>query len=206
MTFKKMNVAIYARVSTDSQELQQQIDACERFCDFKDFTVLKIYDDVGSGKSYKNRKGFVQMLDDVRQLKYKGIVVFRLDRLFRNVVEAVNIIQEFDNKNIEIFSISESLDTSTAIGRAMRDIILVLAKLERENIIEATKERLQALKDSGKKLGRPSISQFKIDKIKELRKAGYSYRKIAEEMHIKKSTVAKYSKGCPQKGGDEKSL
>jgi DNA invertase Pin-like site-specific DNA recombinase len=153
---------------------------------------------VGSGKSYKDRPGFKQMLDDLREYKYDGIVVFRLDRLFRNVVEAVNLIQEWDNKGIEIYSINENLDTSTAIGRAMRDIILVLAKLERENISEATKARLQALKDQGVKLGRPAISEYQVKRIKELRSEGLSYRRIADEMNIKKSTVAKYCKSHSQ--------
>lgn len=192
---ERKNVCIYARVSTDSQEMMQQITSCKRFCRYRKFVIQKIYQDVGSGKSYKNRPEFKLMLDDLRAYKYDGVVVFRLDRLFRSVLEALNILQEWNNKGIEIYSINENLDSDTAMGRAMLTIILTLAQLERENISEATKSRLQALKDSGVKLGRPPISKFQIKKIKELRKKGLSYRKISEEMHIKKSTVAKYCRG-----------
>lgn len=186
------NVCIYARVSTGSQELEQQTEACRRYCEYKKFNVVKVYEDFGSGKSYRSRPGFVDMLKDIRAMKYDSVVVFRLDRLFRNVVEAVNMIQEWDNKGVRIHSINENLDTSTAIGKAMRDIILVLAQLERENIAEATRARLQALKDSGKKLGRPTISDFQQEQIMRYYQRGWSYRKIADKMRVKKSTVCKY--------------
>ena len=77
----------------------------------------------------------------------------------------------------------------------MRDIILVLAQLERENISEATKARLKALKESGKKLGRPfKVSEHQIKKIRKLRKEGLSIREIARQMHVSKSTVETYMK------------
>lgn len=188
------NVVIYARVSTNSQDLEHQIASCERFCEYKGFKVLKVYSDTGSGKTWSNRPEFVKLIEDLRALKYSGVVVFRLDRLFRKTVEALNFFQEWNNKGIEIYSITENLDSSTAIGKAMRDIILVLAQLERENIAEATRARLQALKDSGKKLGRPSLSSYQIRKIKEYRAEDMSFRKIAEKMRLKKSVVAKYGK------------
>lgn len=200
-------VAVYARVSTDEQELGHQIESCQRYCSYKNLVIGAVYKDVGSGKEYKNRPDFVRMRDDLRAGKYDGVVVFRLDRLFRNVVEAVNFFQEWENRGINIYSINENLDSSTAIGRAMRDIILVLSQLERENISEATKARLKSLRESGKRLGRPPISDFQATKITELRQKGMSYRLIAEEMRIKKSTVAKYAKlleineDCPQTGG-----
>ena len=188
------NIAIYARVSTDSQDYDTQIDSCERFCEYKKFSIKKVYKDTGSGKNWKDRPEFSQLIQDLRKFQYDGIVVFRLDRLFRNVVEAVNFFQEWNSRGIEVYSINENLDTSTAIGRAMRDIILVLAQLERENISEATKARLQSMKDAGIKLGRPKISKYQMNKIVELRTRGKSIRQIARQMHLGKSTVAKYLK------------
>jgi site-specific DNA recombinase len=191
---KQTEVAVYARVSTDSQELEHQLASCERWCAFKNFHIAAVHKEVGSGKSYSNRPEFVKMLADLRAMKYDGVVVFRLDRLFRNTVEAVNIIYELENKGIRVYSISENLDTSTPIGRAMRDIILSLASLERENISEATKARLQSLRDDGIKLGRPPASKYSIEKMMMLRGQGLSIREISEQMNSKKSTVAKYIK------------
>lgn len=155
LTMDKINVAVYCRVSTKNQELQQQVNACKRFCDFKGFEIGNVYMDIGSGKDFFKRPQYNQMLKDLRAMKYKGVVVFRFDRLGRNAIECVKFFDEMESKGIEIFSLNENLDTSTAIGRAIRDIILRLAQLERESISEATKHRLQALKNMGKKLGRP---------------------------------------------------
>ena len=164
-----MKVAIYVRVSSEGQELDQQIQACERFCEYKEFEIGRIYKDIGSGKDYFKRPEYNEMLKDLRAMKYRGVVVFRFDRLGRKAVEAVKFFEEMENKGIEIYSLNENLDTSTAIGRAVRDIIVRLAQLERESIAEATKQRLQALRNMGKKLGRPEGSKD----TRSRKKSGY---------------------------------
>lgn len=156
-----MKVAIYCRVSTDKQELEQQLESCKKFCSFKEFKVLDIYTDVGSGKSFFTRPNFNKMLEALRSHQYEGVVVFRFDRLGRNTREAIMFFDEMEAKGIRIFSINESIDTTTAIGRAIRDFIIRLAQLERENISESTKQRLKALKSLGKTLGRPKGSKNK---------------------------------------------
>jgi len=191
---KSTEVAVYARVSTDTQELEHQLSSCVRYCDYKQFIIKSVYKDVGSGKEWKTRPEFVRLVGDLRSGKFEGIVVFRLDRLFRNVVEAVNFIQEWENRGIRIYSISENLDSSTAIGRAMRDIILVLAALERENISEATKARLEVLKADGIKLGRKPIKKADLEKIVKFRAEGKSINQIVSITGIPRGTVGKYSK------------
>ena len=162
--------AIYCRVSTDKQELEQQIESFKKFCEYKQFEYV-IFSDIGSGKNM-NRTQFLDMLNRVRAREFDGIVVFRFDRIGRNAREVVTLFEEFENKGIQIFSLNENIDTTSPVGRAVRDIIVRLAQLERENIAEATKQRLQALKNLGKKLGRPSGSKDK--KIRK--KSGYINR------------------------------
>jgi len=164
-----VKTAVYCRVSTDKQELSQQIESCRRFCEYKGFEIGKVYTDIGSGKDYFSRPGYNKMLSDLRAMKYDGVVAFRFDRLGRNAIEAVRFFEEMEKKGISIFSLNENLDTTTAIGRAVRDIIVRLAQLERESIAEATKQRLNALRNMGKKLGRP---EGRGD-TKQRKKAGY---------------------------------
>ena len=168
---EKPKVCIYIRVSTDKQEMEQQIVSCKKFCDYKDleYTDDSIYTDIGSGKDYFNRPGYANLLKDLRSMKYRGVVAFRFDRLGRNASEACKFFEEMENKGIDIYSLNENMDTTTAIGRAIRDIIVRLAQLERENISEATKQRLQALKNMGRKLGRPVGHGDK----KKRKKSGY---------------------------------
>lgn len=165
-----MRVAIYTRVSTETQEQEQQIDACKKFCEYKGFSY-EIFSDVGSGKDMQ-RKAFIEMLRRIRLKEFEGVVVFRFDRLGRNSREVVTLFEEFESKGVQVFSLNENIDTSTPSGTAVRDIIIRLAQLERENISIATRQRLQALKNLGKSLGRPKGSKDG----KARRKAGYLLR------------------------------
>jgi DNA invertase Pin-like site-specific DNA recombinase len=116
-------------------------------------------------------------------------VVFRLDRLGRNSRELALLIDELEGKGIKVLSVNEQFDTSTAIGRAMREIICVFAQLEREQIGEATKQRLAAVKAMGKKLGRKPASRYQIKHVLELRQQGLSYDAINKATHLSKGTV-----------------
>jgi len=181
-----MKIGVYCRVSTDKQDLIQQIRACRKFCDYKGFEIGKTYCDVGSGRDYFSRPNYNKMLKDLRAMKYDGVVTFRFDRLGRNAVEAVRFFEEMENKGISIFSLNENLDTSTAIGRAVRDIIVRLAQLERESIAEATKQRLNALKNMGKQLGRPKGRKD----TKTRRKVGYFGNNNATKKRGSKNPVS----------------
>lgn len=182
-----MRVALYCRVSTTKQELEQQIAACQRFCDYKKFEVAEIYSEKIS--STKHRPEYLRLIQELRNMKYEGVVVFRLDRLGRTSRELALIIDELESKGIKVLSINESFDTSTAIGRAMREFIYILAQLEREQIGEATKQRLAAVKATGKRLGQKPCSDFQVNKVRELASTGLSSRKIAAQMQISHVTV-----------------
>ena len=160
-----MNVAIYCRVSTDKQELEQQIKSCEDYCKYKQFKSIT-FSDIGSGKNMQ-RPQFLEMLNRIRSREFQGIVIFRFDRLGRNAREVVTLFEEFETKGIQVFSLNENIDTTNPSGRAVRDIIVRLAQLERENISAATKQRLQALKSLGKQLGRQKGSKEKNGRKKE---------------------------------------
>lgn len=164
---------MYCRVSTDGQELEQQVQACKNFADYKGFEYCAndIFSDVGSGKNMQ-RPNFQRMLADLRLKKYDGVILFRFDRIGRNSREVVMLFDELESKGISIFSINENLDTTTPIGRAMREILIILAQLERENISDATRQRLKALGNLGKKLGRPKGSVDK--KVRKI--SGYLLR------------------------------
>ncbi len=183
-----MKCCIYARVSSDSQELDQQVAACRRYCDYKAFEVAAVYSEKLSGANGK-RPQYLQMISELRAFKYDGVVVFRLDRLGRNARELALLIDELEGKGIKVISVNESFDTSTALGRAMRELVYVFAQLEREQIGEATRQRLAAVKAQGKKLGRRPASKAQIDRVLELRSQGASLRQIARGSQLSLGTV-----------------
>lgn len=183
-----MKVIIYARVSTEEQELEQQITSCKRFAEYKGMEVVAVYSEKISGAKAK-RLEYLKMVKELRAGKYDGVVVFRLDRLGRNARELALLIDELENRGIKVLSVNESFDTSTAIGRAMRELIYVFAQLEREQIGEATMQRLAAVKAQGTRLGQKPVSNYTLRRVKELAGQKVSYRKIASQMNISHMTV-----------------
>jgi len=193
-----MAVAIYSRVSTNQQDTEQQIAACVSFCDYRKLVVAKIYTDVMSGTK-TNRPQYQQMLSDIRAGKYSAVVVFRLDRLGRNSRELLMLVDELERRGIAIFSLNENLDTTTPVGRAVRDILLILAQLERDQIAEATRHRLQALKNMGKWSGRKELI-IDAARLAELVGRGASVRQIAKALHVSTGKAATLKRGVHQKG------
>jgi len=183
-----MKVAVYARVSTKDQELAHQLDACRRFCEYRKFEISREYSDVGSGTNF-SRPHFQELLRDLRAGLYDGVVVFKLDRLGRRARDLSLTVDELERRGIQVLSITEAFDSSTAIGRAMREIIFILAQLERDNISEATRERLAAMRAAGKRLGRTPAPRKKRRLVWKLKELGYSIRGIAAEVHLSTGTV-----------------
>ena len=133
MSEEKKKVCVYCRVSTSAQELAQQVEACKKFCEYKDLEVVEVYEDVGSGKNF-NRPAFYKMLVAVRRMEYQAIVVFRIDRLGRSVLELANFLSEMDNKGVQMFSVNENLDRTTAMGKLCVNMIFCMAQFERESM------------------------------------------------------------------------
>jgi len=169
-----MRVCIYARVSTRLQDAEAQIQACERYIGYKGYEVGAIFVEAVSGSGKKPRPEYARMLKALRNREYDAVVVFQLSRLGRNARELSLLLEEFENKGIGVHSTTESYDTSTAMGRAMLQMALIFAQLEREQISESTIARLAAIKASGKRLGRPPGSRDK----KRRRRSGYLQRWI----------------------------
>lgn len=164
-----MKAAIYARVSTDEQELQQQIQACGDYCKMRRWPNVLFTEKQSSAKV---RPVWDEVLKRARQGQFSVIVVFRLDRAWRSSRQFIMDFDSLQSRGIYVVSVMESLDATTPIGKAMMTILVALAELERMNISEATKHRLQALRNLGKTLGRPKGSRDS----KPRRNVGYLIR------------------------------
>lgn len=128
--------AIYARQSIekkDSVSIEAQIDRCVSFCDGQDY---KIYKDAGySGKNI-NRPQFTKLLEDIKKGVVKKVIAYRLDRISRSIADFSQLLLMFDEYNVDFVSATENFDTNTPMGRAMINIVMTFAQLERETIVE----------------------------------------------------------------------
>jgi len=128
-------IAIYARQSVDKKDsisIDSQIEFCKR--EIPESEKIKIYKDKGySGKNI-DRPSFKTLLSDIENGLVKRVIVYRLDRISRSLLDFANLITFFEKHGVEFISCTEKFDTSTPIGKAMLYIIMVFAQLERETI------------------------------------------------------------------------
>lgn len=145
-----MKVAIYCRVSTEDQDASKQARACQEYCLRNNYDVFGIYTDVISG-SKASRPQFDLLLEDMRQYRFRAIVITKLDRLGRSLQHLISLLDEFKAKSVELIAITQNIDTTSAAGRLQWQIMGAFAEFEREIIRERTREGLKGVKNVGKR-------------------------------------------------------
>jgi len=186
-------IAIYLRVSTKDQKLDLQIQNVMDF--INDDPALKglpvdRYQDIASGTNDR-RSGFLKLVEACKSGMYSHVIVYKLDRLSRNIKTTIRTVLDIDD-NTELLSSSQP--SLNRVRDYRLKIMLVVsmsfaADLERESISDRTKHSLQALMAKGIRLGRPVVSpEYKklvLDKIKN----GDSIKAICREVKISRSSV-----------------
>ena len=148
-------IAIYARVSTNDQNVSTQLLLLREYCQRMNYDLVGEYVDNGfSGKDNK-RPEFEGLLADMRAGKFECIVCYKLDRIGRSLKHLLNLFEEFQNRKIGFISLSQNIDTNTPEGRMFLKMLMVLAEYERELIVSRTIEGVNRARKQGKTLGRP---------------------------------------------------
>lgn len=152
--------AIYSRKSKftgKGESIENQIEMCRQYIEMHyghDVAVAtKIYEDEGFSGGNLNRPQFKQMMKDSNETPFDALVVYRLDRISRNIGDFANLINELSERGIDFISIREQFDTSSPMGRAMMYIASVFSQLERETIAERIRDNLHELAKTGRWLG-----------------------------------------------------
>ena len=145
-----MKVAIYTRISTEEQDLTKQVKLCEEYCKIKGWEVYKIYRDIISGTK-QSRPEFNQLLEDMRLYKFRAIVITKLDRIGRSLQHLLSLIDELNQKKVELIAVTQNIDTTSSTGKLQLQIMGAFAEFERSIISERTKEGLRFAKNVGKR-------------------------------------------------------
>jgi DNA invertase Pin-like site-specific DNA recombinase len=194
MATKPNRTAIYCRVSTSEQNVDLQLDELRDYVKFKKLTVIGEYVDQGISGTKKKRPALDSMMQMVDKGKIDTVLVWKFDRLGRNLVHLVSVAERFRELGVNLVSYQEQFDTSTPIGQVVYTIIAAIANME----LEDTRERIiagqQAAKRRGKHIGR-FTDLDKQDRIRQLRKQGMSIRGIAGKIECSTATVQKALKG-----------
>ena len=132
--------SIYIRVSTmnqvDKDSLTTQQERLIEYCESQGYTNYKIYKDAGFSAKNTDRPALNQLMDSIKADEINFVLVTKLDRITRSIRDLINLIDFFDKFNVKFVSISESIDTSTPMGRFMQHLLGILAQFEREMIAE----------------------------------------------------------------------
>jgi DNA invertase Pin-like site-specific DNA recombinase len=183
-------VALYARVSTkdNGQDPETQLLALRECVKARGLEIFDEYVDVGISGSKESRPALDRLMADARRGRFDAVLVARFDRFARSTRHLVMALEEFNALGVNFISLSESIDTSTPMGKMVYTVIAAVAELERSLIRERVIMGLQRAKAQGKKLGRPKVN-ISEDQLLSLYQAGLSSRQIAKQLGLSPSTV-----------------
>ena len=180
---KTQSVALYARCSTHDQKADLQLDALRQLAEQRGWKVVGEYVDLGISGSKDRRPQLDQMMKQVRAGKITLVACWKMDRLARSLRHLLTMVDEFRTSNVDLVSVSDSIDTSNPSGRFALHVLGAVAELERELIRERTIAGLAAARKRGGRLGRKPV-RVDVGKAAGLRAEGQSYRQIARKLGV----------------------
>jgi DNA invertase Pin-like site-specific DNA recombinase len=175
----------YARVSTSEQNTSAQSER------LKAAGAVRIFEDVISGKQF-NRPGLAELINYARP--GDSLCVIRLDRLGRSLKELLETVEDLKSRGINLVSLEEKLDTSSAAGELVFHVFGAIAHFERRLISERTKDGIAAARKRGKNPGRPKLDEETVSALQKLVEAGMTPGMAAKQLGIGRSTAYRITK------------
>ncbi len=183
-----MRAALYARVFThDQQTLSMQMKAMKEYVKNRSWEVIMEIKETSSGA--KDRKKREQIIQAARRREIDVIVVWKLDRWGRSLVDLINGLQDLNSLGVGFVSITEALDFITPFGKAMAGMLAVFAEFERDMLRERVKAGIAHARAQGKPHGRPKTAAIKKEEVRALYERGYNKSQIARELGISRTSV-----------------
>ena len=180
-----MRCAIYARVSTLDQQPENQLQELRRYAEARGWTVTE-YVDHGVSGAKDRRPALDRLVADARRRRFDVMVVWRLDRLGRNLKHLVTLLEDVQQIGVAFVSLGEGIDCTTASGRLQLHILAALAEFERGRISERVRAGLARVRASGQRLGRPAANVAEAD---VRRTQHLSIREAARALGVSRSVV-----------------
>ena len=201
-------VGIYVRVSTEEQakegiSIDAQIDRCQAFCKARGWQVHRIYTDAGFSAGSLNRPALQDLLEDSKSKKINILLVYKIDRFSRKLKDLISILEELKIKGVNFTSVTEQIDTTTAMGEAFFQIIGVFAQLERGMVKERVEMAFDKKISSGELLNRAPfgyiyqnrrliVKEEEANQVKEIFQmwaSGINYKDISAKFDLPVSTL-----------------
>jgi DNA invertase Pin-like site-specific DNA recombinase len=188
--------AIYLRVSTTGQTVENQRRELEAAAKARGWSVVAVYSDAGisGAKGRSERPELDRMLKDAVRGRIDVVMAWAVDRLGRSLSDLIATMQELHGAKVDLFMLQQGLDTTTPSGRAMFGMLGVFSEFERSMIQERVKSGLARAKASGIKLGRKPVPAATEKAIREHLSAGMGMLKVAALVGVGSGTVQRISR------------
>ena len=204
-TSKPKRAALYLRVSTDRQTVENQRQALERIAAHRGWEIVAAYSDKGisGAKGRKDRPEFDRLLSDAARAKFDVVMAFALDRVGRSLADLLHTIRHLEDCKVDLFIDKQMLDTTTPQGKLLFAVTGAFAEFERDMIVQRVNAGLDRARAKGVTLGRPKLGEGpdevkaaagrKLEeRIREaIAKGDKGKHKIAAEFGVGSGTVAR---------------
>jgi DNA invertase Pin-like site-specific DNA recombinase len=188
--------AIYVRVSTDKQTVENQIRELRQIADRRGWEVVEEYQDAGisGAKGRDSRPGLDKMLKDASRRRFDVVMAWAIDRLGRSLIDLLGTIQQLEACGVDLYLDQQAIDTTTPTGRLMFQITGAFAEFERSMIRQRVRAGLKRAKEAGKRLGRPRIPAELQKRIQGQLRAGRGMLAIARDLGAGTGTVQRIAR------------
>lgn len=170
-----------------SRPLPMQLAAMRDYVRKRGWTMAVEVKDIGSGAVLRQKRE--ELLNAARRRDIDLVVVWRLDRWGRSLVDLVNTLQELSSLQVGFVSLNEALDLTTPSGRALAGMLAVFAEFERNILRDRVKAGIAQARKEGKPHGRPRSASLQLERVYELFREGLSKREIAKQLGISRTSV-----------------
>ena len=184
-------VALYARVSTDGQSVDNQLRELEAVASKEGWEIVGRFVDHGisGAKGRDGRPQFDKLYKGVVRREFDMVAAWSVDRLGRSLQDLVTFLNDLHGKKTNLYLHKQGIDTTTSAGKLLFQMLGVFAEFERSMIVERVKAGLKRARAEGKTLGRPRVSMAVEAKVLALRGKGEGMRKLARTLRIGNCTV-----------------
>jgi DNA invertase Pin-like site-specific DNA recombinase len=186
MTGKAKRAAIYLRVSTTGQTVENQRRELEQVAERRGWTVAVIYEDAGisGAKGRDQRPGFDQMLKDASRRKFDVVMAWAIDRMGRSLRDLLDTIEHLEATGVDLYLDQQNIDTTTPAGKLLFQVTGAFAEFERSMIRQRVNAGLARAKAQGRRLGRPRVDHRVAARVRAELTKGTGVIKTAKALGI----------------------
>ena len=191
-----IKVGIYARISSDilGQNVDRQIYDVREYCKRMDYEIVEEYVDEGYARTTRQRPALDKLIKDARQRKFKLIISDELSRFAGTPKLLLDLLEELRLWNVNLVSVKESIDTSSAMGELVATMLSAISKMELFNISHRVKSGIanKRRKTNGSWGKKSNLVDSIKDEIIEKRKQGMGIKKLEKEYKVGQRTLRKF--------------